>query len=219
MNAPPKEARGLLLLIAGPTGTGKTTLCQRLVASHREVQRVVTCTTRRPREGETHGVDYLFLTDAEFDAALANDELLEWARVHNARYGTKKSAVFNRLAHEIDLVVNVDVQGASAYRQIFESHSTMRGRLVSIFIMPPDMETIRERLVSRGQETHDQIERRMRTALYEIEQWSQHDYCIVTGTREEDYARLEAIWRAEKCRVPRLRRALATADSEPPFSG
>ena len=159
-------------MIAGPTGTGKTTLCQRLVASHPEIERIVTCTTRPPRAREQHGVDYFFLSDAEFDEALANDEFLEWAQVHTSRYGTKKSAVFNRLAHDVDLVVNVDVQGARAYRQAFESHPTMRGRLVTVFIMPPDMETIYDRLLTREQDTKEQIERRMKTALYEIEQWA-----------------------------------------------
>ena len=213
MNPPPKEIRGLLLLIAGPTGTGKTTLCQRLVAEHPEVQRIVTCTTRAPREDERPGVDYHFLTDAEFDAALADDEFLEWAQVHSSRYGTKRSAVFNRLAHHIDLVINVDVQGARAFRKTLESESAMRGRLVSIFIMPPDMKTIHDRLIGRGKETTAQIERRMKTAVYEIEQWTQQDYCIVTGTRDEDYARLEGIWRAEKCRVARLRQEAMLQDA------
>ncbi len=213
MTPPPKEIRGLLLLIAGPTGTGKTTLCQRLVAEHPEVQRIVTCTTRAPREGERPGVDYHFLSDAEFDAALADDEFLEWAQVHSARSGTKRSAVFNKLAHHLDLVVNVDVQGARAFRQTLQGDSAMRGRLVSIFIMPPDMKTIHDRLVGRGQETTAQIERRMKTAVYEIEQWTQQDYCIVTGSRDEDYARLEGIWRAEKCRVARLRQEAMIQDA------
>jgi len=218
MTPPPKQAHGLLLLIAGPTGTGKTTLCKRLVATHPEIERVVTCTTRAPREGEQHGVDYFFLSNAEFDAAQANDEFLEWAQVHTSRYGTRKGTVFNRLARNLDLVVNVDVQGAHAYRQAFETHTTMRGRLVTVFIMPPDMETIYDRLLTRGQDSGEQIERRMKTALYEVEQWPKHDYCIVTGTKDEDYARLESIWRAEKCRVSRLRQALAATDSRLPFS-
>ena len=83
--------------------------------------------------------------------------------------------------------------------------------------MPPNMETIYDRLVSRGLETREQIERRMKTALYEVEQWGQYDYCIVTGTRDEDFDRLDGIWRAEKCRVSRLRQAIANADSRLPF--
>jgi guanylate kinase len=217
MTPPPKEIQGLLLLIAGPTGTGKTTLCRRLVAAHQDVERIVTCTTRAPREDERPGIDYHFLSDAEFDEALVNDEFLESAQVHAFRYGTKKSAVFNKLARNVDLVVNVDVQGARAYRQAFEDRSAIRSRLVTIFIMPPDMETIYDRLLTRGQDTKEQIARRMKTALYEVEQWTQQDYCIVTGSKEEDYARLESIWRAEKCRVSRLRQAVAAADSQLPF--
>ena len=220
MNTPPQDIHGLLLLIAGPTGTGKTTLCRRLVAVHPEVDRIVTCTTRAPRADERPGVDYYFLSEAEFDEALANDEFLEWAQVHAYRYGTKKSAVFNKLSRNVDLIVNVDVQGARAYREAFENLSTIRGRLVTIFIMPPDMETIYDRLLTRGQDTKEQMERRMKTALYEVEQWTQQDFCIVTGSKDEDFARLESIWRAEKCRVSRLRQALAAAatDSRLPFN-
>jgi guanylate kinase len=199
-----KEFRGLLLIIAGPTGTGKTTLSERLVGSHPGIERIVTCTTRPPRERERQGVDYFFLSDAEFDASLAQGEFLEWAQVHAYRYGTKKSAVFARLAHDTDLVVAVDVQGVQAYRKAFADDPAMRGRLVTVFVMPPDLQTLNNRLVGRGQDSPEQIDRRLKTALFEIEQWRDFDYCIVTGSKEEDYARLEAIWTAEKCRVSRL---------------
>jgi guanylate kinase len=199
-----KEFRGLLLIIAGPTGTGKTTLSERLVGSHPGIERIVTCTTRPPRERERQGVDYFFLSDAEFDASLAQGEFLEWAQVHAYRYGTKKSAVFARLAHDTDLVVAVDVQGVQAYRKAFADDPAMRGRLVTVFVMPPDLQTLNNRLVGRGQDSPEQIDRRLKTALFEIEQWRDFDYCIVTGSKEEDYARLEGIWTAEKCRVSRL---------------
>jgi guanylate kinase len=200
----PKEFRGLLLIVCGPTGTGKTTVSERLVASHPEIERIVTCTTRSPRERERNGVDYFFLSDPEFDAALVNGEFLEWAQVHAWRYGTKRSLVFDRLAHGTDLVVNVDVQGAQAYRQAFADHPAMRGRLVTVFIMPPDLPTLHARLVARGQDSPEQIERRLKTARSEIEQWVNFDYCLVTGSKDRDYARLEGIWTAEKCRVRRL---------------
>jgi guanylate kinase len=200
----PKEFRGLLLIVCGPTGTGKTTVSERLVAHHPEIERIVTCTTRSPRERERDSVDYFFLSNPEFDEALAKDEFLEWAQVHAWRYGTKKSAVFGRLAHGTDLVVNVDVQGAQAYRTAFAGHPAMRGRLVTVFIMPPDLQTIRARLVARGQDSPEQIERRLQTAQSEIEQWVNFDYCLVTGSKDRDYARLEGIWTAEKCRVSRL---------------
>ncbi len=200
-----KEFRGLLLIVAGPTGTGKTTLIERLVGSHPGVERIVTCTTRPPRDRERQGVDYFFLGDAEFDASLAQGEFLEWAQVHVYRYGTKKSAVFDRLAHDTDLVVAVDVQGVQAYRKAFAGDPAMRDRLVTVFIMPPDLQTLNDRLVGRGQDSPEQIKRRLKTALFEIEQWADFDYCIVTGSKDEDYARLGSIWTAEKCRVSRLR--------------
>ena len=205
MIPPPKEFRGFLLVIAGPTGTGKTTLSERLVGDHPGTKRVVTCTTRPPRDCEKHGVDYFFLSDHEFDEALANDEFLEWAPVHTSRYGTRKSAVFDQLMRDTDLVANVDVQGVRAYRKAFDSNPGMRGRLVTVFIMPPDMETIRARLLARGQDSQEQIERRLRTALYEIDQWPDFDFCLVTGSKDADYARIEGIWLAEKCRVARMR--------------
>lgn len=214
MSPLPKDSRGLLFIVAGPTGTGKTTVSERLVVSHPEIERIVTCTTRPPRSREQSGIDYFFLSNQEFDAALARDEFLEWAQVHAWRYGTKKSAVFDRLAHDADLVVNVDVRGAQAYRKAFADHPVMRGRLVTIFIMPPDLHTIRARLVARGQDSPEQIERRLTTALFEIEHWADFDYCIVTGSKERDYARLEGIWMAEKCRVSRLS-ALPLAEARP----
>ncbi|OHE88210.1 MAG: guanylate kinase [Verrucomicrobia bacterium RIFCSPLOWO2_12_FULL_64_8] len=217
MTTPPKEARGLLFLLSGPTGSGKSTLCDRLVAGHPGVERVVTCTTRPPREGEKNGVDYHFLSNAEFDDALGAEEFLEWAQVHNSRYGTKKIAIFNKLARGTDLVVNVDVQGARAYRQAFATHSTLRGRLVGVFVLPPDMETIFDRMLTRGKETKEQMERRMKTALHEVDQWPQYDYCIVSDTKDSDYLQLESIWRAEKCRASRLQQAVRSAGSRPSF--
>jgi guanylate kinase len=204
MPASPNKPHGLLMIVAGPTGAGKTTLSERLVAVHPGIERIVTCTTRPPRERERNGVDYFFLSDAQFDSALANDEFLEWAQVHAWRYGTRKGAVFDRLADDADLVLNVDVQGVQAYRKAFAEHATMRGRLVTVFIMPPDLKTLNDRLVGRGQDTAEQIQCRLKTALGEIEQWANFDYCIVTGSKDHDYARLDAIWTAEKCRVSRL---------------
>jgi guanylate kinase len=204
MIPPPKEVHGLLFLISGPAGTGKAALCQRLVAAYPEVERVVTCTTRAPRPGELHGVDHYFLSDVQFDEAVANDEFLEWAQVHFARFGTKKNAICPQLARHVDLVVNVDVQGARAYRQAFAGDAAMRSRLVRVFITPSDAKTIQEHLLAREDDAAELIEQRMKTALHEMAQWTQQDYCIVTGTPDEDFARFEAIWRAEKCRVSRL---------------
>lgn len=200
----PKHEAAILLVLAGPTGTGKTTLCHRMVATHAGVERVVTCTTRTPRNGETDGVDYRFMQPAEFEQAVANGEFLEWARVHNSCYGTLKTSILNRLARSVDLVINIDVQGARTLRESAGNLDPLKNRLVTVFIMPQSMDDIHQRLIERGKDTPEQIERRMRTAQYEVEQWKHFDFCIWSGSREEDFLKVEAIWRAEKQRVMRL---------------
>jgi guanylate kinase len=208
---PPKEIQGLLILVTGPTGSSKTALCRRFAAAHPEIERVVTCTTRAPRAGEQDGVDYFFLSDAQFDEALAKDEFLEWTQVHGARYGTKKNTLCPKLARNVDLVINVDVRGARIYRQAFEGDAGMRCRLLRVFVTPPDIEALQEHLLARGENTTEVIAQRLKTFRQEMEQWTQQDYCIVTGTNEEDLARLEGIWRAERCRVIRLRHVATLA--------
>ena len=144
---------------------------------------------------------------------MANNEFLEWSQVHLARFGTRKSTICPKLDRQVDVVVNVDMQGARAYRQAFAGDADMRSRLVRIFITPPDEKIIHDHLLARGNEAAEMIEHRMKTALHEMAQWTQQDYCIVTGTPDEDFVRLEAIWRAEKCRVTRLCQAATMMDA------
>jgi guanylate kinase len=220
---PPREVHGLLVLISGPVGTGKAELCRRLVAAHPEVERVLTCTTRAPCPGEQHGVDYCFLSDVQFDQALAHDEFFEWTQACGARFGTRKDALSPRLACGVDLVINVDVQGARFHRQAIEGDAALRSRLVRVFVMPPDASVVQRHLEASGEDTAEHVAKRLKILLHEMEQWTQHDYCIVTSTLDEDYVRLEAIWRAEKCRVARLRQAAIMqaawmrAESQMPF--
>ncbi len=214
------------MLITGPAGAGKTALCRRLAAAHPEIERIVSCTTRAPRPGERDGIDYWFLSDAQFDRARANDEFLEWTEGHGARYGTKKNTLCPKIARNNDVMINVDLRGARVYRQAFEGDAGMRSRLVRVFLTPPDVETIHERLRARGDDATDPGELRVKAMRRELEQWTQQDYCVVIGSAEEDLSRLESIWRAEKCRVARLRhvatlaaawmRAESTVPFEPP---
>ena len=198
-------ASGDPLLLLGPQGSGKTTICERLVATHPGIERVVTCTTRPPRTGERDGVDYHFRTEAEFDKGVAEGEFLEWAHVHAHRYGTPQSSIIHKLSLNTDLVMNIDVQGVQSLRVAVERNSALRGRLTTVFILPPNFDVIRRRILNRGKETPEQIERRLKIAQHEIEQWVHYDYCLLTGTKDEDYTKVESIWRAEKLRVSRLR--------------
>lgn len=200
----PADNVSLLLVIAGPAGSGKTTLCERLVASGGRVERVVTCTTRAPRAGEADGVDYHFLSDEQFDRAIATGAFLEWARVHANRYGVLKSVIHDKLVDDIDLVINVDVQGVANLKAASAEDPAISSRLVTVFILPPDLSVVRARLLGRGKDDEAEIARRVKTAESEVLKWPEFDYVILTRSKDEDFAALQAILAAEKRKVSRL---------------
>lgn len=202
----PPRPPTLLIIISGPAGTGKTTLCERLVTTLAGVERVVTATTREPRPGEVDGRDYHFLDDAEFDRRVAENEFLEWARVHgrDRRYGTLRDAITRKLAANVDLCMNIDVQGAAHLRAAANADASLAQRLVTIFLMPPDLDELRRRLHGRSQDDEAEIERRMATARAEIAHWPEYDFCFRSRSKEEDFATVCAIVQAEKHRVARL---------------
>ncbi len=199
----PKENVSLLLVIAGPAGSGKTTLCERLVEESERAERVITCTTRAPRAGERDGVDYHFLDDEQFDRAIQTGAFLEWAVVHGNRYGVLKRVAQEKLDANTDLVMNVDVQGVANIRAAAAEHEELCQRLVTIFLLPPEMDVIRERLRGRGKDDEAEIERRVATAEAEVELWPEFDYVIVTQSRDEDFAALQSIVQAERLRASR----------------
>lgn len=204
MDTLPEKDIALLLILAGPAGSGKTTLCDRLVAENSRMERVVTCTTRSPREGEVDGIDYHFLSDEQFDANVANGQFLEWAKVHTSRYGTLKSIIEEKLAEHIDLVMNIDVQGVAAVQDAARSHSAIGQRLVTVFIMPESFDELRRRLRERGKDDEAEIDRRIRSAEKEIGEWKSFDYAFRSHSKEADFETISSIWRAEKRRVARI---------------
>lgn len=192
----------ILLLVSGPAGSGKTTLCDRMLeAFPQEISRAVTCTTRPPRGTEQNGIDYFFLSHEDFETGVRNGDFLEHARVHSNRYGVRHAQVESILADGKNVLLNLDVQGAATVRKLAETNARIREALVSVFIMPPSVEELRSRLTGRGTDAADEIERRMQVALEEMKRWREYDYCLVSGDRESDFSRIRAIYAAAKMRV------------------
>lgn len=196
------KPRAVLLLVSGPAGSGKTTLCDRMTAAYPEaMKRVVTCTTRAPRGAEVNGVDYNFLSREEFEAQIAAGEFLEYAKVHSNLYGTRKREVYTQLAAGRDLLVNLDVQGAGIVREVAKADPVLRASLVSLFIMPPSREELRSRLSGRGTDAAEEVERRMGVAEHEMARFREYDHCLVSADRESDFERIRAVYLAAKMRV------------------
>lgn len=198
---PPAVQKTMFLLLAGPAGVGKSTLCDRLVREVPGFERVITATTRPPRPNEVDGRDYHFLSEAQFDQKLAAGEFLEWAWVHRKyRYGTLKSAVLDRLP-KASLVANVDVQGVRSIRAATASLPLLREKLVTIFVAPDSMDVLRERLEGRGPVSAEELERRLQSAELEMAERNRYDYVIHSGTKEQDFRALLDFWQQARAKL------------------
>jgi guanylate kinase len=199
MNAPAEPA--VLLVLAGPAGAGKTTLCDRFVAETPDFLRVVTATTRSPRPGEVNDVHYHFLTPAQFDARLAAGEFLEWAHVHGShRYGTLAASVLGPLAAGHSLIINLDVQGVDHFRCAAKTNPLLQRHLATVFISVPK-DQLWLRLKGRGKDSDAEIARRMLTAEIELREADKFDYRIISRSRDEDFAALLDIWRKAQQKI------------------
>lgn len=195
------------MVLSAPSGTGKSTVAKRLVGATAGLEFSVSYTTRPRRDGERAGKDYRFIDPAEFQSLIDRDALLEWASVFGERYGTGREVTSERIDRGVDVVLDIDVQGAEQVR---------RADLpcVSVMLLPPDHETLRSRLAGRGTESEQALALRLDQARREIEQYVRFDYVIVNSELEETTAELQSILRAERCRADRCRptveRILAT---------
>ncbi len=198
-------ASPVLLVLSAPSGGGKTTVCQQLLARVPDLTRAVTCTTRPPRPGEQDGVDYHFLTPAEFERQIAAGAFLEHACVYGHRYGTRRAEVLERLQRGQDVLLNVDVQGAARLRELAASDPCLGASLVTVFLTPPSIEVLAERLRRRGQDAPEVIARRLAEARREIAEWPHFDYLVLSGSMAEDLHRVRAVLEAEKLRTYRRR--------------
>jgi guanylate kinase len=199
MTALKEVTPAILLILAGPAGSGKSTLCDRLVAEDASFSRVITTTTRAPRSGEIDGVHYHFFTPEQFDQKIAAEEFLEWAWVHGQRrYGTLKSSVLEPLARGRNLVMSVDVQGVESFRRAARENPLLARHMTTVFIIV-DHERLKARMRARAQDDEAEILGRMKTAERELREAHKFDFRIESRTRDEDFAALRAI--VEKARA------------------
>lgn len=195
----------LLILISAPSGGGKTTLCQQLLAARPDMARAITCTTREPRAGEKDGVDYYFLDAGSFLKRVQAGNFLEHATVYGNSYGTLKSEVLEKLRHGKDVLLNVDVQGAASIRRCAEEDAELRRALFTVFLTPPTASVLEERLRRRGSDAPAVVQKRLGVARQEIAQWKNFDYLLISTSIQEDLRRTMAIVDAEKMRATRAK--------------
>lgn len=194
----------MLILISAPSGAGKTTICQNLLdAGQGRITRAVTCTTRAPREGEVDGRDYYFLSQEDFEAKVQSGAFLEHATVYGRRYGTLKSEVLDRLRSGLDVLLNIDVQGACSIRHDAGEDSELARALVSIFLTTPTLEELERRLRNRGSNTGDDLEHRLGHARVELSHWQDFDYLLISQTEKEDLRRMQGILESERMKTSR----------------
>ncbi len=186
-----EHRKGMLLVISGPSGTGKGTLIERLMKEDPTLVFSVSATTRAPRPGEIDGVHYHFVSNERYDELVAANAFVEYATVHGNRYGTLRSEVYERLERGENVVLDIDVQGAL---NVIASEKEK----VSIFILPPSMQELRSRLTGRGTETEEAVERRLHNAVWEISQKDKYEYKVINDDLETCLRTLQAIIEAEK---------------------
>ncbi|MBR90667.1 MAG: guanylate kinase [Verrucomicrobiales bacterium] len=185
----------VLLMLSGPSGAGKTTVAKRLLKENAGLRRVVTCTTRAPREGEADGVDYHFLGEEEFVRRVEAGDFLEQAEVYGRRYGTLKKDVLERLAAGGDVLLVNDVQGALAVQELAAGDVRLDEALVSVYIVTETIDELRARLVSRGKDALDVIEERLAVAESEMSEAGHFDHVRVSGSMEEDWQWIQGVYR------------------------
>lgn len=189
--------KGLLIVISGPSGAGKGTICKALTEKN-DLWVSVSATTRQPRKGEKDGINYFFLSYENFETKIHNKDFLEYANVYGNYYGTPKSEVLKKINAGKDVILEIDIQGALKVKENYPEG-------VFIFILPPSMEELKQRIINRGSETNESFMTRFKSAYKEINYVSKYNYAVINSTVEEAVIKIECIIAAEKCRVDRIK--------------
>ena len=192
-----RKAKGSIFVISAPSGAGKTTICNKIIRRDPNIRQSVSFTTRAPRKGETDGIDYTFIGKKAFQRMIERNEFIEWAEVHGNFYGTSRKRLDGLMRSGLDVLLDIDTQGARQIRDALEGG-------VFIFILPPSVKVLRERLQDRKSNTREDMERRLRRAAVEIKDYIMYDYVIVNDLLGDAVRRLEAVITAERLSSNRI---------------
>nr|WP_321459341.1 guanylate kinase [uncultured Cohaesibacter sp.] len=190
--------RGLMLVLSSPSGAGKSTICRNLLAKEGNLKLSVSATTRAKRGSEIDGVHYRFMSERQFVSMRDRGDLLEWAEVHGNFYGTPRDPVEEALSNGQDVLFDIDWQGT------LQMKKAARKDIVTVFVLPPSMEELKNRLIRRAEDAPDVIERRLHNARVEISHWDEYDYVIVNDDLEKAFAAVSAILEAERHKRERV---------------
>jgi guanylate kinase len=191
------ERRGLLFVVSAPSGAGKTTLCKEIISVVSGLRHSISYTTRKPRPGEVHGREYFFIDEPAFQDMVERHEFAEWAPVYGHMYGTPRAALTEMMEQGVDVLLEIDTQGAMQIKKKFEDG-------VYIYILPPSIEALRVRLQQRGGDSPDEIQRRLQKAREEVWSYREYSYIVRNDDMKQALNELEAIILAERIRTKRL---------------
>jgi guanylate kinase len=193
-----KKNPGLIVIISSPSGTGKTTICHKLLRRNSDFVFSVSATTRPPRKNEKDGIDYYFLTEAQFGRMQKNNEFAEWANVFGFRYGTPKKQLERALKDNRVLLCDVDIQGGMSIKKKYKD-------AVSIFVIPPSLTELKRRLFKRRTESPSQKKLRLKTAIKELRYWKYYDYIVLNDDLKIAIDEVDMIIAAERMKAGRLK--------------
>jgi guanylate kinase len=191
------QRRGILFIISAPSGTGKTTLCKQLTASIPGLWHSISYTTRKPRPGEEHGREYFFIEEVKFQEMIDRHEFVEWARVYGHLYGTPRKSLADKIEQGIDVLLEIDVQGALQVKKKFED-------AVLVFILPPSMHALRTRLQTRASDSAEEIQRRLQKVKEEVWNYREYTYIVRNDDLVCSLRDLENVFLAERLKTKRM---------------